>query len=263
MIITPVDTQSKVKGNIMLNVFIETSGKAHPNDKGPFVVVAVIIKHENLEKIKFGIQELKLLYFGSYNINTRLTVNDIVHGVENLSKLTVEKRSEILDRMMKILEISDVKIAYSVIKNKESGKQNANEMTLLIEQLALNELALRVYLASRHFSDSEIRLVIDGPQWDHDIHLSEGVRKLIFDFFKQKGKLALIDNYNVAPPILSSSIEEPFIGLVNFIAYVVRNNYYRIRRKYNYSFTKYYTVIQSKLYKGFDDSDPKAGIFEI
>lgn len=247
----------------MLNVFIETSGKAHPNDRGPFVAVAVLIRHENLEKLKFGIQELKLLSFGSYSINTRLTTNDIVHGNGNLSRLTVEKRSELLDRMIKILETSDVKIVYSVIKNKRSKKWNDSETTSMNEQLALNELSLRVYLASRHFSDSELRVVIDSPQWDHDMHLSEVIRRLIFDSFKKKGTLALIDDYNVTAPLPSTSNKEPFIGIANLIAYVVRNYYYRIKREYNYSFTRYYKVIQSKLYKGFDDGDPKAGIFEI
>lgn len=247
----------------MLDVFIETSGKAHPNDKGPFVAVAVIIKNETLEQLKFGIQEVKLLYFGRNSINTRLRANDIVHGNRYMSKLSVEKRSEILDRMMKILEISEVKIAYSVVKDKKSNEKDDSEPLLKAEKKALNELILRVYLASRHFSDSELRVVIDTPQWDHDMYLYEGMKKLIIDSVKEKETLALIDNYKVAAPLLSTSIKEPFMGITNLIAYVVRNSYYKTKRQYNYSFTKYFKIIQSKLYRGFDDSDPKAGIFEI
>ncbi len=263
MIISPVDAHNKVEGNIMLTVFIETSGKAHPNDMGPFVVVAAIIQNESLEKLKFGIQELKLLYFGSYGINARFTANDIIHGNGAFNRFTVEKRSEILDRMMKILETSEVKIVYSVIKNKNSQKWNVNGTTLMNEQLALNEIALRVYLTSRYFSDSDLRLVIDSHQWDHDMHLLEGTGKLILDLFKEKGGLALVDNYNVTAPLFSTSNKEPFILIANLIAYVVRNNYYRIKHKYSYSFTKYYTIIQGKLYKGFDNSDSKAGTFQI
>lgn len=247
----------------MLNVFIETSGKAHPNDKGPFIVVAVMIQNENLEKMKLGIQELKILTIGPYELKSRLKTNDIVHGNGILSRLTTEKRSELLDRMMNILETSDVKIVFSAIKNKTSVNKNIAETTAFNEEIALKELILRVYLASRHFSDSEIRFIVDRSQWDHDRHLSEGVRRLIFNFFEQMESLGLGNNYHVSQPTLLMSHMEPFIEVVNFVAYVVRNNYYKIRREYNYSFTKYYRTIQSKIYKGFDEGDSKAGIFEL
>lgn len=247
----------------MLNVFIETSGKAHPNDKGPFIVVAVMIQNENLEKLKFGIHELKLLSIGPYGVYSRIKTNDIVHGNGILSRFTVEKRSELLDRMMKIIEMSDVKIVYSAIKNKTSAKKNLAETTLFNEEIALRELIPRVYFASRHFSDSEIRFTVDSSQWDHDRRLSEGVIRLIFDLYKQMELLGISNDYNVGQTILSTSRVEPFIEIVNLIAYIVRNNYYRIRHEYKYSFTKYYRTIQSKIYKGFDEGDPKAGIFEL
>ena len=72
-----------------------------------------------------------------------------------------------------------------------------------------------------------------------------------------------IGNINFTSPVFLSSINEPFIDTMNVIAYIVRNHHYRRRHEYNYSFTKYYKVIQSKLYKGFDDSVPKAGYLII
>ena len=247
----------------MLNVFIETSGKAHPSDKGPYVVIAAMIQSENLEKLKFGIQELKLLSFGSYGAGSRLKTNDIVHGNGIFRNITMEKRSELLDRMIKILEMSEAQIVFSVINSKTTTNRSPEYITLGFEEKALHELILRVYLASRRFSDSDIRFILDSPQWNHDSHLSEGVRKLIFDLFKQMQPLGLINYKDVPPPIFSNSTVEPFIEIANLIAYLVRNNYYKTKRQYSYSFIKNYRAVQSKIYNGFADGDPRAGIFEL
>ncbi len=246
----------------MLSVFIETSGKANPMDNGPFVAVAVMIRNEDLDKFKFGLQELKLLSIPQ-GIDVSLKTNDIIHGNRYWGRLSFERRSQILDRMMKMIEISNIKIVYSVINNKTSRGVDTRELTLKIEQMAFNELVLRTYLALRNFSNPEIRPILDRNQWDHDRKLLEGTGKLIFDQFKQKGDLGHIQNYIVEAPIFSTSANEPFIDLVNLISYVVRVNYYRIRHNYRFTFHKYFSIIQSKLYKGFDESDPKAGVFEI
>lgn len=247
----------------MLNVFIETSGKAHPNDKGPFVATAILIQEQNVEKLKFGIQELKLLTLGTQGRNVRIKANDIVHGNGIFANFSIEQRSVLLDRLMKILEDSDAEIAYSVIGNKKASRGKPIEITMQNEELALRELILRIYLASSHFSDSEFSVIVDSQQWDHDAHLADGTRKLIFDLFKESEHLGLRDTYKIGTPVFLKPNKEPFIEIANLVAYVIRNKYYRIKRDYNYSFTHYFGLIQKKLYRGFNGENPTAGIFEL
>ena len=137
------------------------------------------------------------------------------------------------------------------------------ETTLLNEEIALRELILRIYLASSTFPDSEMRILLDSNQWAHDRHLLDGVMKLIFDLFNRMEPLGINKGSNIAPPILTTSSTEPFIDIVNFIAYTVRNIYSGINHGTAFPFLSYYKIIQSKIYKGFDENDPKAGIFEL
>jgi hypothetical protein len=246
----------------MLNVYIETSGKAQPSDKDPFIITAVIIDAQQMESLNFGIKELKLLSLGFREQGFRIKTNDIIHGNGNLSGLSLERRKEMLDRMAKIVDISNSKIVFSSIKNKLLNR-NPIETTLLNEETAFRELILRICLASRIFSDSEMRILLDRNQWAHDRHLLDGVTKLIFDLFSRMGPLVLNKGSIITPPILTTSVTEPFIDIVNFIAYTVRNIYSEIKQRSIFPFTSYFNIIQSKIYKGFDQNDPKAGIFEL
>lgn len=216
-------------------VFVDESGKPHPNDATlKPVLCCVCIKEENIREITQRVYALKNRYFGS---------NDEIKSTDLISRRTI--KNNVKKNINFVNDFVDIACGYDIRVFSIIMKRPATPMIISPDHLPkqYHLLLKRVeYFCENHNYDKAM-LIFDNVNPAEDARVAQGISNFLY-----KSKLGRQFDRILEMPLFVNSSITPAIQIADFFAGIIRH-YNNSILDYNKPLTDPFEIWIDALYK--------------
>jgi len=228
----------------MYLVYIDESGTPDIKDSENFVLGATIINEDRWFELDKRVKDLKEKFFPTNYEHIEIHMCDIVNRKDHFSKLTVDKRVEIIKELTEIIKKVEMRTVYVAIKKRNLLK------SIDIRYWAYKFLFERLCYQLKDMNNGKDKieyglLLFDSisKKRDHEIW------NLVSDLLKEGSGYEKNEHLIDGPIFSESHIRSP-LQIADCVAYVVNHNHKINQNKdenIRESLNLFFTVVEQKM----------------